>query len=88
MARNATPVQRQEGAILLQRKQKKLNLSAVLFFYSKKLLDSLKSNLLSKYLKYLPNLMCTLSVGMMTEGYWLVVGGGVRPVLVGEASRG
>lgn len=32
--------------------------------------------------------MCTLSVGMITEGYWLVVGGGVRPVLVGEASRG
>lgn len=89
MARNATPVQRQEGATLLQRKQKtQFECGFIVFFYSKKLLHSLKSNLLSKYLKYLPNLMCTLSVGMMTEGYWLVVGGGVRPVLVGEASRG
>lgn len=35
-----------------------------------------------------PILICTLSVGMMTEGYWFVVGGGVRPVLVGEASSG
>lgn len=38
--------------------------------------------------RYSPSLMCTLSVGMITEGYWLVVGGGVRPVLVGEASSG
>lgn len=38
--------------------------------------------------RHSPSLMCTLSVGMITEGYWLVVGGGVRPVLVGEASSG
>lgn len=38
--------------------------------------------------RYIPSLMCTLSVGMITEGYWFVVGGGVRPVLVGEASNG
>lgn len=41
-----------------------------------------------RFLIILPSLMWTLSVGVMTEGYWLVVGGGVRPVLVGEASRG
>lgn len=32
--------------------------------------------------------MWTLSVERITEGYWLVVGGGVSPVLAGDASRG
>lgn len=88
VARSAGPIQHQEGATLLQSRSDQ----SITFipFYPVIFLQIVEAVCMNFLLgvRSSPSLMCTLSVGMITEGYWFVVGGGVRPVLVGEASSG